>query len=65
MERSELVQFYQKTMKEEVKLSKIHSLKEQKKILKQRLKAVENYKQMVETQLESILDQIDYLTIYY
>ncbi len=46
-------------------MSKLQALKEQKKVLKQRLKAVENYKQMVETQLESILDQIDYLCMYY
>lgn len=65
MERDELVQFYKRTMKEDVKLSKLQALKEQKKVLKQRLKAVENYKQIVETQLESVLDQIDYLTIYY
>ena len=52
-------------MSEPEKLEKLSNLKEQKKILKQRLKAVENYKEMVETQLESILDQIDYLTIYY
>lgn len=65
MERDELVEFYKKTMKEDVKLSKLGALKEQKKVLKQRLKAVENYKQLVESQLESVLDQIDYLTIYY
>ena len=65
MERSELVQFYRRAMKEDVKLSKLNALKEQKKILKQRLKTIENYKQMIETQLESILDQIDYLSIYY
>ena len=52
-------------MKEDVKLSKLQTLKDQKKVLKQRLKAVENYKQMIETQLESVLDQIDYLCMYY
>ena len=65
MERSELVQFYRRTMKEDVKLAKMQTLKEQKKVLKQRLKAVDNYKQLVETQLESVLDQIDYLNLYY
>lgn len=65
MERTELVEFYRKTMKEDVKASKLQALKEQKKILKKRLKAVENYKEMIESQLESILDQIDYLCIFY
>ena len=65
MERSELVEFYRRAMKEDVKLSKLQTLKDQKKVLKQRLKAVENYKQMIETQLESVLDQIDYLCMYY
>ena len=65
MERIELVQFYRRTMKEDIKLAKMQALKEQKKVLKQRLKAVDNYKQLVETQLESVLDQIDYLNLYY
>lgn len=52
-------------MKEDIKLAKMQALKEQKKVLKQRLKAVDNYKQLVETQLESVLDQIDYLNLYY
>ena len=64
MDRSELVQFYQRTMSEDKKVEKLRILKEQKKILKQRLKAVENYREIVETQLESILDRIDYLNIY-
>lgn len=62
MNRIELTKFY---MSEPEKLEKMSNLKEQKKILKQRLKAVENYKLMVETQLESVLDQIDYLNIFY
>ena len=65
MERTELARYYMRIMKEDEKLENLRQLKEQKKILKQRLKAIENYKQMVETQLESVLDQIDYMTIYY
>lgn len=65
MERTELVQHYMRVMKSDEKSLKLQGLKQQKKILKQRLKAVENYKLMVETQLESVLDQIDYLNIYY
>lgn len=64
MDRSELVQFYQRTMSEDKKVEKLRTLKEQKKILKQRLRAVENYREIVESQLESILDRIDYLNIY-
>lgn len=65
MERTELVQYYMRVMKNDEKSLKLQDLKQQRKILKQRLKAVENYKLMVETQLESVLDQIDYLNIYY
>ena len=65
MERNELVQYYIRAIKEDEKVEKMRKLKEQRKILKQRLKAVENYKQMVETQLESILDQLDYMNLYY
>lgn len=61
MERSELTQFY---MSENEKSLKLQNLKEQKKVLKQRLKALEGYRQMVEAQMESVLDQIDYLNIY-
>lgn len=64
MERTELAQYYMRVMKEDEKEEKLRMLKEQKKILKQRLKAVENYQQMLETQLESILDRIDYISIY-
>ena len=64
MDRSELVQFYQHRMDEDKKVEKLQVLKEKKKILKQRLKAVENYRIMIETQLESVLDQIDYLNVY-
>lgn len=51
-------------MKDDEKEEKLRMLKEQKKILKQRLKAVDNYQQMLETQLESILDRIDYIQLY-
>lgn len=64
MERTELAQYYMRIMKEDEKSEKLRQLKEQKKILKQRLKAVENYKQMIEAQLESVLDRIDYINIY-
>lgn len=65
MERSELAKYYMSVMKDDEKEEKLRVLKEKKKILKQRLKAVDNYQQMLETQLESILDRIDYLSIYY
>ena len=64
MERTELAKYYMRVMKDDEKEEKLRMLKEQKKILKQRLKAVDNYQQMLETQLESILDRIDYLQIY-
>lgn len=64
MERTELAQYYMRVMRDDEKEEKMRILKEQKKILKQRLKAVDNYQQMLETQLESILDRIDYLSIY-
>ena len=64
MEREELTRYYMRAMQNDEKEEKLRMLKEQKKILKQRLKAVENYQQLVETQLESILDRIDYITIY-
>lgn len=64
MKRTELVQYYMRVMKDDEKVEKLRVLKEQKKMLKQRLKAVDNYQQMLETQLESVLDRIDYLNIY-
>lgn len=64
MERSELAKYYMRVMKDDEKEEKLRVLKEKKKLLKQRLKAVDNYQQMLETQLESILDRIDYLQIY-
>lgn len=64
MERTEIARYYMRVMKDDEKDEKLRMLKEQKKILKQRLKAVDNYQQMLETQLESILDRIDYLQIY-
>ena len=65
MERTELAQYYMRVMKDDEKEVKLSDLKQQKKILKQRLKAVENYKEMVESQLESVLDRIDYINTYY
>lgn len=64
MERTELAKYYMRVMKDDEKEEKLRMLKEQKKLLKQRLKAVENYQQMLETQLESILDRIDYIQLY-
>lgn len=64
MERNELAKYYMRVMKDDEKEEKLRVLKEKKKLLKQRLKAVDNYQQMLETQLESILDRIDYLQIY-
>lgn len=65
MEREELARYYMRAMRNDEKEEKLRVLKEQKKILKQRLKSVENYQQMVETQLESVLDRIDYINIYF
>lgn len=65
MEREELARYYMRAMRNDEKEEKLRALKEQKKILKQRLKSVENYQQMVETQLESVLDRIDYINIYF
>lgn len=64
MKRTELAQYYMRVMKDDEKEEKLRMLKEQKKILKQRLKVVDNYQQMLETQLESILDRIDYIQIF-
>lgn len=64
MKRTELAQYYMRVMKDDEKEEKLRVLKEQKKILKQRLKAANNYQQMLETQLESILDRIDYIQLY-
>lgn len=65
MERTELAQYYMRVMQNDEKVEKLRTLKEQKKMLKQRLKAVDNYQQMLETQLESILDRIDYINTYF
>lgn len=65
MERTELAQYYMRVMQNDEKEEKLRTLKEQKKMLKQRLKAVDNYQQMLETQLESILDRIDYINTYF
>lgn len=65
MEREELTRYYMRVIKNNEKEEKLRVLKEQKKLLKQRLKAVDNYQQMLETQLESVLDRIDYLNIYF
>ena len=64
MEREELTRYYMRAMQNDEKEEKLRMLKEQKKLLKQRLKAVDNYQQMLETQLESILDRIDYIQLY-
>lgn len=64
MERTELAKYYMRVMQNDEKEEKLRVLKEQKKLLKQRLKAVDNYQQMLETQLESILDRIDYIQLY-
>lgn len=64
MERSELVQYYMRTMRQEEKESEIMNLKQRKKELKQTIKTVENYMERLESQLESVLDRIDYLILY-
>ena len=64
MERTELAKYYMRVMQEEEKIEKLRTLKERKKELKQRMKAVNNYMQMLEAQLESILDRIDYIEIF-
>lgn len=64
MDRTELAQYYMRVMKDDEKASKLLSLKERKKELKQTIKTIENYKEMMEAQLESVLDRIDYLQMY-
>lgn len=64
MERTELAQYYMRAMQEDEKVEKLRVLKSRKKELKQRIKAVNNYMQMLETQLESVLDRIDYIEIF-
>lgn len=64
MDRSELTQYYMRVLKDEEKISKMLTLRERKRELKQRIKNAENYKEMLESQLESILDRIDYLEMY-
>lgn len=64
MERTELAQYYMRVMQDDEKVEKLRVLKSRKKELKQRIKSVNNYMQMLETQLESVLDQIDYIEIF-
>ena len=64
MERTELAQYYMRVMQEDEKIEKLRVLKSRKKELKQRMKSVNNYMQMLEAQLESILDRIDYIEIF-
>jgi hypothetical protein len=64
MERTELAQYYMRVMQEDEKVEKLRVLKSRKKELKQRMKAVNNYMQILEAQLESILDRIDYIEIF-
>lgn len=64
MDRTELAQYYMRVMAEDEKTSKLLALKERKKELKQTIKTIENYKEMMESQLESVLDRIDYLQMY-
>ena len=64
MERTEIARYYMRIMQEDEKIEKLRVLKERKKELKQRIKAVNNYIQMLETQLESVLDRIDYIEIF-
>ena len=64
MERTELAQYYMRVMQEDEKIEKLRTLKERKKELKQRMKAANNYMQMLEAQLESVLDRIDYIEIF-
>jgi peroxiredoxin family protein len=64
MERTELAQYYMRVMQEDEKVEKLRVLKSRKKELKQRMKAVNNYMQMLEVQLESVLDRIDYIEIF-
>ena len=64
MKRTELAQYYMRVMQEDEKVEKLRVLKLRKKELKQRMKAVNNYMQILEAQLESILDRIDYIEIF-
>lgn len=64
MERIDLARYYMRVMQEDEKVEKLQALKQRKKELKQRIKAVNNYIEMLEAQLESILDRIDYIEIF-
>lgn len=64
MERTEIARYYMRVMQEDEKVEKLRVLKSRKKELKQRMKAVNNYMQMLEAQLESVLDRIDYIEIF-
>ena len=64
MERTEIARYYMRVMQEYEKVEKLRVLKERKKELKQRMKSVNNYMQMLEAQLESVLDRIDYIEIF-
>lgn len=64
MERGELAQYYMRVIQDDEKFNKMQALKERKKELKQRIKNAENYLEMLEVQMESVLDQIDYLNMY-
>ena len=64
MERTEIARYYMRVMQEDEKVEKLRVLKSRKKELKQRMKAVNNYMQMLEVQLESVLDQIDYIDLF-
>lgn len=65
MERSELVKYYNRVLENEEKDRKIAALKARKRELKQMIKTVENYKEILESQYESILDQLDYIILYF
>lgn len=64
MDREELAQYYMRAKRQDEKEREIMALKERKRELKQTIKTVTNYLEMLEAQYESILDRLDYITLY-
>lgn len=64
MDRAKLAQYYMRVKRQDEKEREIMALKERKRELKQTIKTVTNYLEMLEAQYESILDRLDYITLY-
>lgn len=64
MERDNLAQYYRGIMQKEEREHEMLILNQRKRELKHSIKTIENYKEILEEQLEAILDRIDYLTLF-